>query len=274
MLHGVNKRADMSLPQETLAHIVALVNAAEDTESLDAVCHADRETYQVCQIPFLQRDQLRPSLQSFLLTASLGTSQGNLVSPLQVLEASRRLQQMVVCVRYALYSALVIATQEDPLVRMKGPLLTFDEFARQDSLAPRDRLFAPIITRWNPYDYMLLRLLTDGSTQLTFFSEPSDFKSERCTVPDTSMRALVNRALGQAAIEAIIDTDSVGRTPAMCASVDLFAAYPQLSHCLKVSTPGSPYQEAPGRYHEHTIGIDLYPIFHSGMERPIDDEWP
>ena len=265
MLPQANKRASMSLsppPPKVLAQIVGLANAAEGTRALDALCHTNRDTYQVCQIPFLQRDQLEPSLQSFLPNAPSRTAQGNLVSPLQVLEASKHLQQMTVCVRYALYSAMVIATRSDPSIGMKGPLLTFDEFARQDGLAPRDHLFAPII----PHDHLVLYPLSDGSVERSFVFRLVRVKDQRCVAPDAGTRALINRALAQAAIEAVIDTDSAEQTPAMCASIDLFAVYPQLSVCVTPADFRQPTHM--GSYIRSEMEVDLYPIFHNGQSRP------
>jgi len=256
------------VPPEALAHITALANAAEGTQALDALCHTNRDTYQVCQIPFLQRVQLEPSLQSFLPNAPSRTAQGNLVSPLQVLEASRRLKQMTACVRYALYSAMVIAARLDPMIKIKGPLLTFDEFTKQDGLAPRDHLFAPIINRPIPRDHLILWLLDDGTIEIEFFSEPYSMRDIPWAPPDTNTHAFINRALEQAAIQTVIDTNSAEQTPALCASIDLFAVYPRLSSWVKVAPPGR-YQIRKGVYSVGRVVIDLYPIFH-----PLDERQP
>ena len=242
------------LPIETLAYIVSLASAAGGVRTLAALCRTNRTLYRVCQIPFLQRNLLDLPLMSFL-----PNSGGNLVSHLEMLCAAGHLRRTRTCTRYALYSALVIATRRDWFIGIRSCLLSLDAFVQQDSRPPDNHLFAAI-HKGVPRSRLWIRVRASG-LYATFLHEPSQVMHVPDAAPDESVRALVNRALCQTAADAAVETHSRGPPRDL---IDLFRAYPQL--LVKATEPDyglDPESSADG-VRQHIV-VDLSPIFDSCM---------
>ncbi|AGO85667.1 MoaE incomplete domain containing protein [Pandoravirus salinus] len=218
------------LPPELVGLVVEAARGLPDAlHTMASLCETDRRFASVCRTAFVHRARVDPSLSAFMGHVGAG-DRGHLVSPFDIVRAQQRRDAMRACVRYAIYSG--VATKSAPASQSDNVrLLTFGEFVERD----RSQHFMPQVFAQtdNPPDHLVVNIDNDNGTQVQFREAmPSDDVVAPC---DAAVGALVNRSLTGIISAALVDTDSASEAPALCASVDLFGAYPEAVNGLDVT---------------------------------------
>jgi len=244
------------LPQELILHIANLTRSVEGVRALSGLCATNASIRQTCSIPFLRPSHIGPSLVPYLESANGTTGGGALVSPLQVVQAAQRAERAqleTTCVRFALYSAMVLSGFDQGEYYGLNPLLTLDQFARQDDPQTNNLFYSLVADITLEYHYLVVTIDVTGRRQVRF-SPGGWWLRWPCSIPDQHARDVVNGALSQALYAAVINTDSAEQTPALCTNVDLFRAYPQAAQCVRTSS--SEYVDE-GKHIVYTVAVDL-----------------